>query len=169
MLCLREIGRGDGFFIPLQKHVDRLYCFRVASNRKSIFTAEKHADDVQISQYWLSGERKALSLTAESLFFSEVDSLELLTDEYDSNLVYGAAKNRDSACVFLADMGRLKVMAIGFLPAFSDFKMDGRDNMAVSVCGCGPHNYIKSLRYGMNQWEVHEQAYKRVQEAAIQH
>ena len=75
MLCIKEIDRGDGFFIPLQKQIDRLYCFKVASNRKSIFVAEKHGDDIQLGQYWLSGEHKSLSLTAESLFFSELDSL----------------------------------------------------------------------------------------------
>ena len=42
MLCMREIERGEGFFIPLHKHIDQLYSFKVASNRKTIFVAEKH-------------------------------------------------------------------------------------------------------------------------------
>lgn len=90
-------------------------------------------------------------------------------DEYDSSLVYGAAKGKETACVFLVDMSKLKLMAIGFLPVFADFKIDGRENMTVSVCGSSPHNYIKSLRYGLNQWEVNEQAYKRIQDPVIQH
>jgi hypothetical protein len=66
-------------------------------------------------------------------------------------------------------MNKMRVIAIGFLPHFADFKIDGRENMTVSVCGYGPHNYVKSLRYGLGQWEVYEQAYKRVQDPAIQH
>ncbi len=71
--------------------------------------------------------------------------------------------------MFLVDMSKLKLMAIGYLPVFTDFKIDGRENMTVSVCGSAPHNYIKSLRYGLSQWEVYEQAYKRVQDPLIQH
>lgn len=47
-------------------------------------------------------------------------------DEYDNSLVYGAAKSKENACVFLVDMIKLKIMAIGFLPLFADFKVDGR-------------------------------------------
>lgn len=107
---------------------------------------------MQLCQYTLTGERKTFSLTGESIFFSDIETLDLLADEYDSNLVYGAAKGKETACVFLVDMGKLKLMAIGFLPVFADFKIDGRENMTVSVCGSSPHNYIKSLRYGLNQW-----------------
>jgi hypothetical protein len=170
MLCMREIERGEGKFIALQSHIDRLYSFKVATNRKTIFVAERHGEDMQLCQYGLNGDHRSLSLTAESVFFSsEVESLQLLVDEYDSSLVYGAAKGKDTACVFLVDMSKQKLMAIGFLSNFADFKIDGRENMTVSVCGSGPHNYIKCLRYGLGQWEVYEQAYKRVQDPVIQH
>lgn len=42
--------------------------------------------------------------------------------------------------------------------------------MSVSICGySSSYNYVKSLRYGLGQWEITEQAYKRVQDLAIQH
>jgi hypothetical protein len=47
----------------------------------------------------------------------------------------------------------MKMMAMGFLPSFEDIKVDGRENMTVSVCGHnGTHSYIKWLKYGLGQW-----------------
>lgn len=61
-------------------------------------------------------------------------------------------------------------MAIGFLPTFEDIKLDVRENMSLSLCGYSSgFNYVKSLRYGLGQWEITEQAYKKVQDLAIQH
>lgn len=84
--------------------------------------------------------------------------------------MYGAAKARDTSAVFLLDMVKMKAMAMGFLPTFEDIKIDGRENMSLSLCGySNSFNYVKSLRYGLGQWEISEQAFKKVQEVAIQH
>ena len=79
-LCIREIGRGECQFISLQRHIDALYDYKVANNRKGVFTAEKHGDNVEVCHYSLTSERRAFSLTSESLFFAELESLELLVD-----------------------------------------------------------------------------------------
>lgn len=63
MLCVREIDRGECQFIPLQKHIDELYNFKVSANRKAIFVAEKHGEDVSVCQYTITGEHKSVSLT----------------------------------------------------------------------------------------------------------
>jgi hypothetical protein len=64
----------------------------------------------------------------------------------------------------------MKLMAMGYLPAFEDIKVDSRDNMTLSVCGySNSHNYVKCLRYGLGQWEIGELLFKKVQDQAIQH
>lgn len=84
--------------------------------------------------------------------------------------MYGTAKTKDTSSVFLLDIVKMKIMAIGFLPTFEDIKIDGRENMSLSLCGySSSFNYVKSLRYGLGQWEITEQAYKKVQDLAIQH
>jgi hypothetical protein len=46
---------------------------------------------------------------------------------------------------------------------FEDIKVDSRENMTLSICGFnGSYNYVKSLRYGLGQWEIDEQPYKKI-------
>ena len=52
--------------------------------------------------------------------------MELLTDEYDNNIIYGGAKNKDTACIFLADFSKSKILALGFMNSYEDIKLDFR-------------------------------------------
>ena len=52
--------------------------------------------------------------------------MQLLVDDYDNYLLYGVARGRESSCVFLADFGKAKIMAMGYMSPFEDVKIDGR-------------------------------------------
>lgn len=42
--------------------------------------------------------------------------------------------------------------------------------MRLSVCGHnGSHNYLKTLQYGLGQWEIVEQPLKKLQGMVIRH
>lgn len=80
-----------------------------------------------------------------------------MIDDYDNYLLYGAAKTKESSCVFLTDFGKGKILAMGYLPLFDDMKVDARENMTLSVCGNnGTYNYIKCLQYAGGKWEITE-------------
>lgn len=82
-----------------------------------------------------------------------MENIQLLVDEYDNSLVYGAARNKEGSCVFLCDISKGKVIAQGFMAHFEDIKVDSRENMTLSLCGFnGSYNYVKYLRYGLGQW-----------------
>ena len=68
--------------------------------------------------YSLKSERKSIPFSSENTFFSEVKKVELLTDEYDNNILYGAAKNKETVCIFLADFSKLKILALGFMNSY---------------------------------------------------
>ena len=53
-----------------------------------------------------------------------VESVYLLVDEFDSHLVFGYAKAGGDTCIFLVDFNKMKVVAIGFVPAFNDIKVN---------------------------------------------
>lgn len=85
-------------------------------------------------------------------------------------MVYGAAKTKETACVFLADFNKLRLLAVGYLPLFEDFKVDGRENMRLSVCGYnGSQNYLKMVQYVSGQWEIAEQQIKKIYNPIFQH
>lgn len=85
-------------------------------------------------------------------------------------MVYGAAITKETACVFLADFNKLKLLAVGYLPLFEDLKVDGRENMRLSAFGHnGSHNYIKMLQYVSGQWEITEQILKKIYNPVFQH
>jgi hypothetical protein len=89
-------------------------------------------------------------------------------DEYDNNLVYGSAKSKESACVFLADFSKGKVLGTGYMPLFEDIKVDGRENMTLSICGNnGSCNFVKSLKYGNGGWEVEDTFYKKIHSGTV--
>lgn len=76
-----------------------------------------------------------------------------MCDEYDNELLYGVAKGRETDCIFLADFGKNKLLAVGYLSPFDDVKVDGRENMTLSVCGSNTNsNYFKCLQYGAGKW-----------------
>jgi hypothetical protein len=124
-----------------------------------------------LAYYSLRGDRKAISLSAESQFFLEVEKVELLVDEYDNNVVYGGAKSKEAACIFVADFTKGKLLAVGYLSSYEDIRVDFRENITLSVCcNNGSHNYLKSLRYASGQWEIKEEVYKKIQNGlAFQH
>jgi 23S rRNA pseudoU1915 N3-methylase RlmH len=65
------------------------------------------------------------------------------------------AKSKDTAYVFLIDFSKGRILASGFMSIFQDIKVDGRENMTLSICGNnGTHNYMKVLQYTMGQWEI---------------
>jgi len=92
-------------------------------------------------------------------------------DEYDNGILYGGARNKEGACIFMADFGKNKISAIGYMNSYEDIKVDQRDNLSLSVCTHnGANNIVKSLRYALGQWEITEEPYKKIQNAvAIQH
>jgi hypothetical protein len=159
-LCVKEVGRNECQFICLHSELQQLYAFKPANSKKAIFTAERAANQLLIVQYLLegerfTGERRSINLLDESPFFVETDKVELLADEFDKNIIYGVARNKDTTCVFIADMGKGRVLATGFMGVVEDVKVDSRDNMTLSVCGHnGTHNFVRCLRYGIGQWEI---------------
>ena len=79
-------------------------------------------------------------------------------------------KRRESFCVFLVDFNKGKLLAVGYLPPFEDIKVDGRENMALSVCGNnGTFNYLKFLQYSSGKWEIEEEIFKKVPNNIFQH
>jgi uncharacterized protein YjaG (DUF416 family) len=156
-LCIKEIGKSEADFICLSKHMDKLFTFAATTNKKGAFTAEKVGKDIELALYSLHGERKSVLLTLESAFMSEVEKVQLMVDEYDNYMLYGLAQAKDSSCVFLADLGKAKLLATGYLPSFQDIRVNVFENMTLSVCGHnGSSNYLKSLQYISGKWEITE-------------
>jgi hypothetical protein len=62
-LCVKEVGKNEAEFICLSKHLQHLYSFKPATNRKGVFTAERADNIVEIALYNLAGERKGINLT----------------------------------------------------------------------------------------------------------
>ncbi len=83
-------------------------------------------DKIYISQYSLKKDRKAVCLSESPQFFPSniVGSVELLVDEFDSHLVYGYARAGNDTCIFLVDFNKMKVVSLGFVPAFNDIKVN---------------------------------------------
>ena len=78
-----------------------------------------------------------------------------MVDDYDNYLLYGSATTKESNCIFMADFGKGKILSIGYLSPFDDWKVDTRGNMTLSVCGNnGSYNYIKCLQYSGGKWEI---------------
>ena len=77
----------------------------------------------------------------------------MLVDEYDNNLLYGGIRSKEAACVFLADISKNKIFAIGYMNSYEDLKLDFRENLTISVlCNNGTNNILKFLRYVTGQW-----------------
>jgi hypothetical protein len=99
-----------------------------------------------------------------------VEGIQLLVDEYESNLCYAVGRGKETSCVLLADIHKNKVLAMGFMPHVEGVKINSRENMALAVCGHnGSYNYLKYLRYGAGQWEIEEVLYKHIQGVVFQH
>jgi hypothetical protein len=125
MLCVREAGKPDcEAVIFLSKQLQQLFAFKPATNKKGVYTAERTPQALEIAHYNFRSDRRSLAL--EDPFFNEVEAIELLVDECDNNIVYGAATTRDTACVFLIDINKAKVLTMGFMPVFEDVKVDAR-------------------------------------------
>ena len=76
-----------------------------------------------------------------------------MVDEYDNNIVYGGARNKEGACIFMADFGKNKISAIGYMNSYEDIRIDHRDNLTLSVCThSGASNIVKILRFISGQW-----------------
>lgn len=71
-LCIRELGKAESEFIPLSRHIDRLYAFRATNSRKGAFTAERNGKEIELAMYGLTGDRRAIPVPLESTFASEV-------------------------------------------------------------------------------------------------
>ena len=156
-LCIKEIAKNECEFVCLNSELRHLYSFKPSTNRKGIFTAEKTTNSIDLAYYSLRGDRKSIVLSNESPFFSDIQSIDLLIDDYDNNIVYGGAKSKEGACIFLADINKGKILALGFMTSFEDLKIDSRDNLCISAC-ChnGNNNLIRHLHYGSGHWEVTE-------------
>jgi hypothetical protein len=66
-------------------------------------------------------------LTESHQFFPTniVEHVELLVDEFDSGLVYGyATANSKDNCLFLIDFNKSKIVAMGYVGAFNDIKVN---------------------------------------------
>lgn len=125
MLCVREAGKPDcEAVIFLSKQLQHLFSFKPATNKKGVYTAERTAQALEIAHYNFRSDRRSIAL--EDPFFAEVEAIELLVDECDNNIVYGAASSRETACVFLIDINKSKVLSLGFMAGFEDVKVDAR-------------------------------------------
>ena len=93
-----------------------------------------------------------------------------MVDDYDNYLLYGYVRTKETSCVFLVDFGKTKILAMGYLPNFDDIKVDGRENMTLSLCGSSSgYNYMKYLQYGGGKWEITEEMLKKVPGQIVQH
>ena len=82
-----------------------------------------------------------------------LESIELRVDDFNNNLVYGCAKNKENNCVFLADMLRNKLLAVGFLPLVEDFKVNNAKELSLVVLtNNGSNNILKTLVFFHNKW-----------------
>lgn len=50
----------------------------------------------------------------------------MLVDEYDNNLLFGGIQSKEAACIFLVDIAKNKVFALGFINSYEDIKIDFR-------------------------------------------
>jgi hypothetical protein len=71
--------------------------------------------------------------------------------------VYGGARNKEGACIFLGDINKGKLLATGFMASYEDIKVSAMENLTLSVCyNNGSTNYLRHLKYALGQWEVTE-------------
>ena len=80
-------------------------------------------------------------------------------DEFDSHLVYGHAKANNDTCVFLVDFNKMKVVAMGFVSAFNDIKVNTYDNLTLSMC---QGNSLRTAHFYNGFWETDEKVYKKL-------
>ena len=110
----------------------------------------------------MNGERKEFRISESGSFLpvNLISSIDLLPDEFDSSIIYGTAKSKNEACLFLIDMMKLKIISIGFVTTFDHIIVNSNDTYAVSISG---KNFIKYLRAQDGLWAMEEKLPKRLQ------
>lgn len=103
--------------------------------------------------YTASNERKYFRLTDLSNYMplDVVENVQLLTDEYESTIVYVVTKNKNDACVTLIDMLRQRVISHGFLSDFNEIITCSEETYQISLCGKG---YVRRLKAVDSTWMV---------------
>ena len=71
-----------------------------------------------MAQYSLKGVRKSIPMSLDSQFVSDIEKVDMLVDEYDNNLLYGGIKSKEGSCIFLSDLSKGKILAIGYMPSY---------------------------------------------------
>ena len=89
-----------------------------------------------------------------------IDSIHLFSDEFDSSSVFGVAKNKSEACLFLIDMAKLKPVSVGYTNSFECIRLFTNDTYSVSISG---KSFVKVLKAQDGGWLVEDKLPKKQQ------